>query len=229
MRVLVVEDEPDVASMLHAVLLDLGHEPFVVRSAAAALVQVEADWPDAILLELDVPGLSALDFLRLDPVRKSAVPIVATARQASEGQARECLRLGAVEFLSKPVERKRLGEILDYIEPQALARRLGHAGPERRRAPRVRVGFPVRVSGRDGSELETAAWDLSQFGIRVAGRLAAPAGTAALVALALPDGQPPLQVPSVLLRSGGDGCAFSFLGVGADETRRLAKFTRVPR
>ena len=228
MRVLVVEEEPDAAAALQGLLFALGHEPLVVRSSTAALARIEADWADAILLEIGTPRLSGLDFLRLDSVRKSAVPVVAMSAVATESQARECLRLGAVDFLSKPVDLERLGEVLACIEPHALARRLVHAGPERRRSPRIRVSFPVRVSADDGSEWQVAACDLSPFGVRVAGGLTAPAGTAALVALALPDGQPPLRVPSVLLRSGADGSAFSFVSVGAEETRRLAAFTRLP-
>ena len=226
MRVLVVEDERDAAAALRGLLLELGHEPVFVRSSTAALARIDADWPDAILLEIGTPSLAGLDFLRLDPVRQSAVPVVAISRVATEIQARECLRLGAVDFLSKPVDLERLGEVLACVEPHALARRLVHAGPERRRSPRIRVSFPVCVSADDGSEWQVAACDLSPFGVRVAGGLTAPAGTAALVALALPDGQPPLLVPSVLLRAGADGYAFSFISVGAAETRRLAEFTR---
>lgn len=226
MRVLVVEDEPHVATVLQGVLLELGHEPLVVRNSVAALARIEADWPDAILLEIGSQNLSGLDFLRHGPLRQSAVPVVAMSRVATESQARESLRLGAVDFLSKPVDPERLREVLVWIEPHALARRLVHAGPERRRSPRIRVSFPVRVRADDGSEWHVAAYDLSPFGVRVAGGLTAATGSTALVALALPDGEPPLLLPSVLLRAGADGYAFSFTSVGATETRRLAEFTR---
>ena len=137
MRVLVVDDEPDVGAVFRDFLLELGHEPLLVRSAEAALQTLETHRPDAIILDIHLPGLSGLDFLQLRPVRESGLPIVAVSGVATESQARECLRLGAIDFVGKPVAFERLGEVLAYIEPHALNRKLDSArrGPERRRAP----------------------------------------------------------------------------------------------
>jgi CheY-like chemotaxis protein len=229
MRVLVVEDAPDVGAVLHDLLLELGHQPAVVRSAAAALTRLEVERPDAVLVELRLPGLSGLDFLRLRPVRDSAVPVVAISGSATEGEAREALRLGAIDFVNKPVHLQRMREVLACLEPYALGRQLGHSGPERRRLRRVPADFPVRVRTADGSEWESAARDLSPRSIGIVGGVAKPTGTAAVLALALPDGLPPLRVPSVLVRAGVDSAAFSFVSVGTEESQRLAEFTRPPR
>ena len=53
------------------------------------------DAPDAILLDINLPGMSGLDFLQLRPVREAGLPIVAISGVVTETQARECLRLGA--------------------------------------------------------------------------------------------------------------------------------------
>src|SRR5512145_367574 len=102
MRVLIVEDEPDVGAVFHDFLLELGHEPVLVSTAEAALSRLETDRPDAILLDITLPGLSGLEFLQLRPVRTSGLPIVAVSGVATESQARQCLRLGALGFIGTP-------------------------------------------------------------------------------------------------------------------------------
>ena len=112
MRVLVVEDEPDVSAVFRDFLIELGHEAVLVRSAEAALPALDHERPDAIILDVHLPGLSGLDFLQLPPVRDSGLPVIAVSGVATESQARECLRLGAFDFLGKPVAFDRLGEVL---------------------------------------------------------------------------------------------------------------------
>src|SRR5688572_28235904 len=123
MRVLVVEDEQDVGDVFLDYLVELGHEPLLVRTAEAALGELVSARPDAIILDINLPGMSGIEFLKLRPIRESGVPIVAVSGVATESQARECLRLGAVDFVGKPLPFERLQEVLMYLEPQALDRR----------------------------------------------------------------------------------------------------------
>src|SRR5881409_478825 len=147
MRVLVVEDEPGLGDLLGDFLLELGHRPLIVRSAEAALGKLQTERPDAIILDVHLPGMSGIDFLQLRPVRESGVPVVAVSGVATESQARECLRLGAVDFVGKPLPFERLQEVLTYLEPHALERKLGgdEAKPDRRGNPRAPLAVPVRV------------------------------------------------------------------------------------
>ena len=95
MRVLVVEDQVDLGDVFRDFLLELGHHPVVVHTAEAALATLQTERPDAILLDVQLPGMSGLDFLQLRPVRDLGVPIVAVSGVVNESQARECLQLGA--------------------------------------------------------------------------------------------------------------------------------------
>src|SRR5204863_8734627 len=147
MRVLVVEDEQDVGDVFLDYLLELGHQPLLVRTAEAALGKLVTERPDAIIVDINLPGMSGIEFLQLPPIRESGVPIVAVSGVATESQARECLRLGAVDFVGKPLPLDRLQEVLGYIEPHALERRLGAKEGEprdRRHYSRAPLSVPVR-------------------------------------------------------------------------------------
>ena len=61
------------------------------------------------------PGMSGLEFVQLPPVRAAGIPVVAVSGVATEHQARECLRLGAADFIAKPVPLERLGEVLEVL------------------------------------------------------------------------------------------------------------------
>jgi DNA-binding response OmpR family regulator len=99
MRVLGVEDQVDLGDVFRDFLFALGHQPLVVHTAEAALARLQTERPDAILLDVHLPGMSGLDFLQLRPVRDLGVPIVAVSGVIDEHQARECLQLGAADFM----------------------------------------------------------------------------------------------------------------------------------
>ena len=134
MRVLVVEDEHDLSEVFRDFLTELGHQAVVVRSAEAALGKLQTERPDAIILDIHLPGMSGLDFMQLRPIRESGLPIVAVSGIVTESQARECLRLGALDFVGKPVPLDRLQDVLTYLEPHAIhrSRDLAQARVERR-------------------------------------------------------------------------------------------------
>jgi DNA-binding response OmpR family regulator len=224
MKVLVVEDEPEVGSVFRDFLLELGHDPILARSAEAALGSLQKTKPDAIILDMNLPGMSGLDFLQLRPIRESGVPIVAVSGVATEAQARECLRLGAVDFVGKPVPFERLRVVLSYIEPHALFRQQTEAParPERRRAPRLSVEMPVRVIEYSGAEWDTVAMNLSPFGIKVRLAPGVRPGAAAKLLFTPPDGGVPIQVMSLLVRQDRDGYVFYFVNLTAGEFQRLS-------
>jgi CheY-like chemotaxis protein len=224
MKVLVVEDELEVGAVFRDFLLELGHEPVLARSAEAALGSLQHAKPDAIILDMNLPGMSGLDFLQLRPIRESGLPIVAVSGVATEAQARECLRLGAVDFVGKPIPFERLRVVLSYIEPHALFRLQTEASarPERRRAPRVSLVVPVRVSEYNGTDWETYSVNVSEFGIKLGAAANVDPGTVAKLTFTPPDGGTPIQVMSLLVRQDHDGYAFHFVNLTGGEFERLS-------
>ena len=125
-RVLVVEDESDLAELLALHLAAAGFEPFVAHDGLEALYQLDRVLPCAVLLDLHLPEVSGFRLLQLLKQRAEAPPVrVIVITALSFQEAKEALRAGADDFLPKP------------FKPAAVVRRveqLVEAGPGRRGA-----------------------------------------------------------------------------------------------
>jgi signal transduction histidine kinase/ActR/RegA family two-component response regulator len=227
MRVLLVEDDRDLCDLLQEFLIDLGHQPLVVHTAEAALELLRTEPLDVVLLDIRLPGMSGLDFLRLQAVRELRVPILVISGNVTESEARESLRLGAFDFIGKPLILQRLEELLASLSPSVAPERPAPAQlAVRRRAPRASVALPVKVHEDDGTEWEATSIDVSATGIKIRSRSTVCPGSAATLAIALPDGGRSLEVMSVLVRADLDGYAFYFLNLSDEQLERLRALVR---
>ena len=225
MRVLIVEDDERLAEIFRDFIGELGYQPFIVRSAEDALSALAAARPDAIMLDVRLPGMSGVEFLSQTAVRESEVPVVVVSGVATENEARACLKLGALDFIRKPVTLERLGQVLAYLRPFALARRPSGEERviERRPAPRAAVKLPVRIDGgrevRDGTCTE-----LSSTGMRARVSRRMRAGQAVKLGFTPPDGGAPMNVVALVVRSDPESAAFWFLDLLEHEVSRLNTF-----
>ena len=228
MRVLVVEDEDDLREVFRDFLTELGHQPVVVRSAEAALGTLQTERPDAIILDIHLPGMSGLDFMRSRPVRESGLPIVAVSGIVTESQARECLRLGALDFVGKPVPLDRLQEVLSYLEPIAVQRTrdLTEHQVERRQAPRAVVQLPVSIREYRGATWEGTCVEISATGMKVRTDATLPVGAAVKCAFTPADGGEPIDVITLIVRRDSGGTVLSYVNLPAHEHRRLGELVR---
>jgi signal transduction histidine kinase/ActR/RegA family two-component response regulator len=221
-RVLVIEDDAPVCGLFKDVLLSLGHQPLIAHTAEDALDLLRTERLDAVLLDIRLPGMSGLDFLRLQANRKPPIPFIVVSGAATESQASECLRLGAFDFMGKPVQIERLREVLACLEPTAAPAPATDAPPgDKRRAPRAAVALPVRVTEYNGVEWEGTSVNLSPWGIKVQSNGPVSPGPAARLSLTMPDGGSRIEVASVLLRADVDGYAFYFINLTAPQLHRL--------
>jgi DNA-binding response OmpR family regulator len=128
-RVLVVEDDQDIADVLQRSLRMEGYEVRIAGDGLAALDEAHGFLPDVVVLDLGLPRLDGIEVAR-ELRRDDDVPILMlTARDALEARV-EGLDSGADDYLVKPFERQ---ELLARI--RALLRRR----PPRGSAP-LRVG-----------------------------------------------------------------------------------------
>jgi DNA-binding NtrC family response regulator len=137
-RILLVDDEPNIRRMVGALLQAEGYETAEAANGQAALAAVEETPPDAILLDLMMPGgpdgLESLERLKqLLP----EVPVVMMSGKASLADAVRATKLGAFQFLEKPLTPEGLlvavRSALELSRARAENRRLhealGHADP----------------------------------------------------------------------------------------------------
>jgi two-component system, OmpR family, copper resistance phosphate regulon response regulator CusR len=104
MTVLIVEDEARIADFLAKGLKRQGYEVRCAYTGSEALESAEGEPAiDLVVLDLGLPDIDGLEVLRELRARGSDVPvIVLTARTEAVDRA-EALRLGAVEYLTKPL------------------------------------------------------------------------------------------------------------------------------
>ena len=223
MRVLIVEDEEAVREVFRDFVVALGHQPVAVGTAELALEELRCDRPDAILLDLRLPGMSGLAFLDHPVARASGAPVVVVSGMATENEARTCLRLGALDYIQKPLSLDRLSAILESLAPYAASpesveprRRV-----ERRLAPRVSVKFPVRLGSDRGNVWPGTCHQLSATGMKVQTHVRLRPGGTVRVGFAPADGSPPLDAVALVVRSDHDGIALRFVDLLPSETRRL--------
>ena len=217
LRVLVVEDEHGVLEALEDFVRELGCQSMGARTAEEALRLVESESVDVVLLDLRLPGMSGLEFLRLRAVRDRGIPVVVISGIATEPEAHEALELGALDFLRKPVGLDRLADVLSFLEAHMLKGKV-----YRRRAPRATVSFPVRVD----TDWEWKVLDLSPLGVKIAPQAWLRAGATVQLLLALPDGEPPLAVEAVLARTEENGDVLSFVNLKPPDFARLSTFVK---
>jgi len=105
-RVLVVDDDPDMATLLSRVLVKEGLAVDTVYDGDSALVHAMSSAPDLILLDVMLPGMSGFDIcerLKADDVTALIPIILVTALEDTTSRVRG-IEAGADDFLSKPVK-----------------------------------------------------------------------------------------------------------------------------
>ena len=108
-KVLVVDDEPSVLELLFRFLTRRGCEVTTATSGEEALAALRVARQDMMLLDLRMPGMGGLEVLeRIREEDLDVGQIWAISGYATDEEAREALRLGAADFINKPLDLKYL-------------------------------------------------------------------------------------------------------------------------
>lgn len=110
-RILCVDDEPNMLRTLAVNLRARGYEVETAETGEAALEAARRDMPDAVLLDLGLPGLSGLEVIR-SLRNASNVPIVVISARDDEVDKVEALDAGADDYVTKPFG---MGELLARV------------------------------------------------------------------------------------------------------------------
>jgi len=107
-KVLIVDDEPQVCSILSDMLVSLGYQVSVAGKGGDAISRVALEAPDLMLLDLNLPDMDGLEVLREMRKSSSTMPVVLISGSLSVPDTVEAMKLGAIHCLSKPLRYKEL-------------------------------------------------------------------------------------------------------------------------
>lgn len=101
-RVLVVDDEPDIR-LLHRLNLEgAGHEVLLAADGMKALERIRADRPDCVVLDMMMPGLDGWGVLEELQQRHDSTPIIVVSARSAIADIEHARAMGADGYLAKP-------------------------------------------------------------------------------------------------------------------------------
>lgn len=137
-RILIAEDEPGVRSFLSEALELVGHEVTTVKDGLEAVMRIKERAYDVLLTDLRMPGADGLTVVRTAAKEQPELQMIVLTAHGTVEVAVECMKLGAFDFLQKPVSG--LAELRLLVERAAERKRLlAAAERDRRVAPATEV------------------------------------------------------------------------------------------
>ncbi len=122
-RVLVVDDDPNVASVVRLLLEEEHHEPEVVSSVTGALQTVRQGGPDLVITDLKLPDGTGLEVLQEVKQMSPDTPVILITAYATVSTAVAAMKAGAYDYLTKPFDNDRFkGLVANALRLRDLAR-----------------------------------------------------------------------------------------------------------
>jgi len=114
-RILIVDDDPAGLETERQALNRAGFEVFVAENGRAAILKATAFEPDIVLADLCLPDVSGLDVLKTLRSERIDLPVVMLTAFATIQSAVEAMKLGAADYLEKPVPSEDLVQIISQV------------------------------------------------------------------------------------------------------------------
>ena len=157
-KVLIVDDEPQIRTLLKATLTRAGYNIVEASNAREALASKSIDKPDLVLLDLGLPdrdGLELVGPLAAEP--RSAVLVISARDQTEQKVA--ALDLGADDYVTKPFDTE---ELLARVRASLRQRLVSEADRQVVDAGDVSIDLLERIVRRSGNEVHVTPkeWDL---------------------------------------------------------------------
>ncbi len=125
-KILVVEDNFNNAQLLIAFLCKLGYEVTWAKNHTDLWRSLQQERPAVILMDINLPdvdGLTIIRELRANPAY-AELPIIAQTALAMSGDRALCLEAGATDYITKPLDLKRLAQVLSCYSKPLVTREL---------------------------------------------------------------------------------------------------------
>lgn len=123
-NVLIIDDEPALRHTLTRLLHAAGCQITAAADGTEALAILEKPVFDLVFLDIHLPGVNGLDILRAIRKESAQLPVILLTGNATLQSALEALRLGATDYLLKPIDPEVLvARTRVILQEQAIARR----------------------------------------------------------------------------------------------------------
>lgn len=111
-KILVIDDEPGIGWLFSKILVDEGYTVSTALNGKKGLAQIKKEQPDLIFLDLMLPGIDGIETLKeIRKLNNNTIIIMLTAYETVK-TAIEAMKLGAYDYLSKPVDNEKIKIII---------------------------------------------------------------------------------------------------------------------
>jgi two-component system nitrogen regulation response regulator GlnG len=168
-RILIAEDDPEMAQLLACLLHREGLTPLLAKDGIEALQLVRAGDPDVLLADLRMPGMDGMELMRKAKDLDPELPVILLTGYAEVRGAVEALRAGAHDYLAKPFDHRQvIRVVLRALNERRLKLQLKHLADHVHQALSPRETFgPSEAVGRVISAIERVA--NSNFSVLIVG------------------------------------------------------------
>ncbi|HSI68998.1 MAG TPA: response regulator transcription factor [Gillisia sp.] len=116
MKILLVEDEPNVASLLHRNLLELSHSIGIATDGLMGLELILRESYDLVLLDIMLPGMTGLEVLQELKTRQNNTPVILITALDTTDMVVKGLNLGADDYIVKPFKIEEVVARIDAVK-----------------------------------------------------------------------------------------------------------------
>jgi len=111
-RILVVDDEPEVCYMLKKFLTKKGHDVFTALNGEEALTALKKERPHVVLLDIIMPKMDGMECLKQIRKIDKEVGVIMITAVKQEAVGKQAMKLGAFDYITKPLSLKYLDDCL---------------------------------------------------------------------------------------------------------------------
>jgi nitrogen regulation protein NR(I) len=129
-KILIADDEHGICQAFARLLELEGHEALVASNGKQAIAMVREAAPDVVFLDVQMPGTNGLEALEQIRADRPDLPVIVMTAYGTVQTAMEAMRLGAFDYLGKPLELTRVRQLIERALDSAAAQRAPDAVPE---------------------------------------------------------------------------------------------------
>lgn len=184
-RILVIDDERSIRTTIQSILQDEGHDASLCESGEEGLAAYAREDFDLVLLDVWLPGVDGLAVLERMRSISGAPPVIVVSGHGNVETAVRATRLGAYDFLEKPLSLERVLLTVNHALADRKLREevktlkqtvemdeilIGESEPMKRLEQQIRSAAPtnsrVMITGENGSGKEVIARTIHRYSLR---------------------------------------------------------------